>query len=286
MYKRIGLVLLIISQIAVGQTAATFHLYAAKEDTVVFERYLAEMKSNKSLPLHELLIETARFFIGTPYVASTLEKEPEELVVNLREMDCTTFVENVIALSRTLQDTTPSFEIFCHHLQQLRYREGRIADYTDRLHYMTDWIYENDRRGIVKDVNQAIGGQPLPLHLSFISTHPDSYKQLKNHPDRVQKMADKEKEINARSYFYLPKDGLNVCETGIEDGDIVCFVTTLKGLDVTHVGIACRIGGELTFIHASSIAKKVIVNPKSLPLYTEEIQTNKGVLVARPLSAH
>ena len=119
-------------------------------DRVVFDRYVSEMKANKSLPTGELMVKTARFFLGTPYVAATLEMEPERLVVNLREMDCMTLVENVVALTRTIQSENPSFETFCKNLQALRYRNGEIHDYTDRLHYTTDWIFENQRKGIVR----------------------------------------------------------------------------------------------------------------------------------------
>ena len=164
-------------------------LYCTDEDRAIFDRYCTQMEPKKSLPLDELMIHTALFFRGTPYVASTLEKEPEGLVVNLRELDCTTFAETVLALSRTLREEKTTFENFCENLQQLRYRDGTIHDYTDRLHYMTDWFYENERKGIVKDMGREIGGASLPLDLSFISTHPDSYKQLKNHPEREKQMA-------------------------------------------------------------------------------------------------
>ena len=121
-------------------------LYCTDEDRAIFDRYCTQMEPKKSLPLDELMIHTALFFRGTPYVASTLEKEPEGLVVNLRELDCTTFAETVLALSRTLREEKTTFENFCENLQRLRYREGTIGDYTDRLHYMTDWFYENERK--------------------------------------------------------------------------------------------------------------------------------------------
>ena len=42
----------------------------------------------------------ARKFIGIPYVAHTLEvNDDERLVVNTRQLDCTTFVETVTALT-------------------------------------------------------------------------------------------------------------------------------------------------------------------------------------------
>lgn len=255
-------------------------------DREIFDRYVSIMQAKKSLPMGELMVETSRFFQGTPYVAATLEKEPEGLVVNLRELDCTTLVENVLALSRTLQSSDPSFDNFCRNLQQIRYREGQITDYTDRLHYITDWLYENSRKGLVKDAGLEVGGQPLAVDLSFISTHPDSYKPLKGHPELVRKMADKEREINARSYFYLPLSEINVHAGKIKEGDIICFVTTIKGLDVTHMGIACRVDGKLTFIHASSTAKQVIVNDEPLFVYATKIKSNKGILVIRPLAVH
>lgn len=261
-------------------------LYATEMDRAIFERYRETMEPRKSLPMGELMIETACFFRDVPYVASTLEIEPEGLVINLRELDCTTFAETALALSRTIQSADPSFETFCDNLQSVRYREGSIKDYTDRLHYMADWFYENDRKGIIKDMNREIGGSLLPLELSFISTHPDSYKPLRSNPAFVQKIALKEKEMNARTCYYLPKEEIGQRSRGIKDGDILCFVTTIKGLDVTHVGIAYWRDGILTFIHASSSAKKVVIQPTSLQVYADGIKSCKGVWVARPLPVH
>ena len=135
----------------------------------------------------------------------------------------------------------------------------------------------------MKDIAQSIGGDTLSLNLSFISTHPDSYKQLKGHPELVQKMEKKEQEINQRSHYYLPKANINALSYSIQNGDILCFATTIKGLDVTHVALAYWQAGELRFIHASSSAKKVIVQNSSLQNYANNIKSCKGLLIARPL---
>ena len=258
-------------------------LYAEEEDRAIFERYLASMPQDAYLPMDSLMIRSARFFLGTPYVASTLEKEPEGLVINLRELDCTTFAESILALSRTFRGGMVTFEAFCDSLQRIRYREGVIRDYTDRLHYMADWFYENERKGIVQDMTQEIGGIPLTLDLSFISTHPDSYKQLKNQPAWVERMAIIEQAINQRSHYHIPKEEIDTHASRIKTGDILCFVTSIKGLDVTHVGIAYWEAGRLTFIHASSSAKQVIIQPTSLKEYAESIKSCRGIWVARPL---
>lgn len=267
-----------------AQGFSEYVLYATEEDRAIVHRYLEEMAGRDTLSFGELMTETALFFLGTPYVGGTLEKEPEGLVVNLREMDCTTLVENVLALARTLQSDDPSFDTFCRELQSIRYREGRITGYPDRLHYMSDWIWENARKGIVRDVTAEASGVPLPLNLSFISTHPEAYKQLKGRPDWVRQMAAKEKEINRRSYAYLPKAEIARADTCLKSGDVVCFVTTVPGLDVSHVGILYRQGERLTFIHASTTAKRVIVNEASIQDYTARMKSNRGLMIARPLA--
>ena len=169
-------------------------------------------------------------------------------------------------------------------LKGMRYRnpDKTTLDYTDRLHYTSDWIYENERRGYLKDVTKEIGGEPLELDLFFMSTHPDSYKQLKGHPERVAIMAVKEREISARPYYYIPQDKINAHAGEIRNGDIVCFVTTIRGLDISHVGIICREGEKLTFIHASTSKKQVIVNEEPLQEYVQSIKRNSGIMIVRP----
>lgn len=265
-----------------AQEVRSNEVYGSVQDRAIFADFIQDMKAKKFLPAGDLMVETARFFLNRPYVAATLEKEPEQLVVNLREFDCTTFVETVLALVQVLKDSEPSFEGFCNYLRQIRYRSGVINDYTDRLHYITDWIYENQRKGWVKDVNGEIGGEPLVPDLSFMSAHPAAYRQLTDHPEYIPVMTAKEKEINGRSYYYLPETEIEEHASGIENGDIVCFVTTLKGLDVSHMGIICRVGEKLTFIHASATAKKVIVNEAPLQTYVQGIKRNCGVMVVRP----
>lgn len=278
--------LLLFSCFFIFRGQAADKIYYTDEDRAIFNRYVAEVGADKSLPTGELMVKTARFFLGTPYVAATLEKEPETLVINLREMDCTTLVENTLALTRTIQSGAPTFENFCKNLQQLRYRNGEIHDYTSRLHYTTDWIYENQRKGIVQDVTSDAGGVVLPIHLSFMSTHPESYKPLKENPELTAIIAAKEKEINTRTYYYIPETEINRCVAGMDNGDIVCFVTTIKGLDISHVGIIYRVGDKLTFIHASTTQKKVVVNEAPLQDYVESLKRNSGIMVVRPQTYH
>ncbi|MCC8144598.1 MAG: DUF1460 domain-containing protein [Tannerellaceae bacterium] len=250
-------------------------------DRQLFDKYMATFRDKKDLPSGKLLVETARFFLGTPYVAGTLEEVPEQLVVNLREMDCTTLVENTLALVMTLRGDEPTFEGFCNHLIQIRYREGKINGYGSRLHYMTDWIHNNQQKGIVRDITKEAGGLPVDILVNFMSTHPDSYKQLKNDPLAVEQIASQEKVISSRQYYYIPQDQINKHSYAMQEGDIVCFVTSIKGLDISHVGFIEYLDGRLTFVHASSTGKKVLDNPTTLQEYVQNIKTNTGVMLVR-----
>lgn len=253
-----------------------------QSDKGIFESYLNSVQTVDKLCSDILMDETAKFFLGVPYVGKTLEYEPERLIVNLREMDCMTFVENVLALAEASASGTPSWQTYLEKLQQIRYRDGKIEDYTSRLHYTSDWIYENEKKGLIADITKEIGGVPLAMDVSFVSTHPESYMQLQSHPEYIAIMAKKEKEINSRQYYYIPKEEIDKQEAQIRTGDIVCFVTSIKGLDISHVGIVHKEGDKMTFIHASSGKKRVIINEESLQDYVLGIKKSKGIMVLRP----
>lgn len=255
---------------------------STQSDKGIFESYLNSVQTVDKLCSDILMDETAKFFLGVPYVGKTLEYEPERLIVNLREMDCMTFVENVLALAEASASGTPSWQTYLEKLQQIRYRDGKIEDYTSRLHYTSDWIYENEKKGLIADITKEIGGVPLAMDVSFVSTHPESYMQLQSHPEYIAVMAKKEKEINSRQYYYIPKEEIDKREAQIRTGDIVCFVTLIKGLDISHVGIVHKEGDKMTFIHASSGKKRVIINEESLQDYVLGIKKSKGIMVLRP----
>lgn len=260
--------------------------YTTDADCTVFDEYIAYIDPFKTDPISvsDLIIETAQFFLDKPYVASTLEIEPEGLIINLREFDCTTFVETVLALSRVVRMYDhPTFDDFCRLLQNIRYRRGFVGDYTDRNHYFSDWIYENETRGYVKDITKKIGGEPYKLNLHFMSSHPENYSQLKSHPEYIEIMRRKEISISERDiYALIPEAKITSCEAKMWNGDIVCFVTNIEGLDVSHVGIVYCHEGKTSFIHASTGAKKVIIEPLGLSVYVEKNKRNTGIMLVRP----
>lgn len=251
------------------------------QDSVIYNNYLSYIALKKDFPLNELIIETAKFFLGTPYVANTLEKEPERLVVNLRELDCTTFVETVFALAKTVKSGDIAFNNFCNNLQKIRYRNGVIEDYTSRLHYSSDWIYDNEQRGILKNVTRDAGARRLKLNLYIMSSTPDTYKQLRGRPELTEKIKTKEQEISARKHYYIKTRKIDRKSRRIEDGCMVGFVTIIPGIDLSHMAIVYHENGRLTFIHASSALKKVVIHDGTMGQYVKNTGRNTGIILSK-----
>ena len=253
----------------------------SQKDVDKFEEVMALTAGDREAPMSEMVVKIAKHFIGTPYVAGTLEIEPEQLTVNMAETDCILFVEMCVALALTAKDAEPSFDKYLDNLASLRYRDGIVDGYTSRLHYTSEWIAQGERRGVFKEVTSDCGGRPIAQKFNFMSTHPASYKQLKDSPDDVAKMRRIEQALEAQDYCYIPKADLPRCVKDIRSGDIVAFCSTVAGLDIAHIGIALRDGDTLTFIHASTTAKKVIINPQPLVTYINGVKSQSGLRVIR-----
>lgn len=273
------LIMSFISTISMAFSVDT--LYCTTRDKEIFNEYCKYITVWRDQPRETIELKTAMFFLETPYVAHTLEIEPEGLVVNLRELDCTTFVENVLALTSTVISGEITFENYCSILKRYRYRGDTINDYTDRLHYTSDWIFENQRKGLISNVTRKCGGKRLNLNLNVMSSSSDSYKPLSQNADLRDKIILKEHEINKRKHYYIPTKRIDRKFRRIHTGDMVGFVTTLPGIDISHVGIIYKDGKRLTFIHASSKMGKVVIHGGTLSEYIKGTGRNTGVVLAR-----
>ena len=75
----------------------------------------------KEAPQQASTLWFARQFQGIPYVAHTLEvNDQEQLVVNTRELDCTTLVETVTALTLCVQQEKRQWADYLQMLRTLR----------------------------------------------------------------------------------------------------------------------------------------------------------------------
>ncbi|MBR5735785.1 MAG: DUF1460 domain-containing protein [Bacteroidales bacterium] len=262
---------------AAGKGDARF----TQQDVDRFNEVMAAVAPDRDLPMDQLIVKVARQFLGTPYVAGTLETEPEQLTVNMRETDCILFVEMCLALALTAKNEEPSFDSYVDNLRELRYRDGVVDGYASRLHYTSEWIAQGAERGLFREVTRECGGKALAQKFNFMSTHPASYKQLANNPSDVARIRSVERTLESRDYWYIPKADLPRCAQNIRNGDIIAFCSTVAGLDIAHIGIAYRDGDKLTFIHASTTADKVIINPTALIPYINSVRSQSGIRVIR-----
>jgi hypothetical protein len=223
-----------------------------------FQLAVDEKLSTK--PINDVIVEIGKSFTGTDYAAHTLEiNDEEKLVINLSGLDCNTFVENVLVLSRCIKQGKTSFEDYQDELKLIRYRDGKIDQYPSRLHYFTDWM-------------------------SFMSSHPEYYKHLKANPGFIPIIKKQEEDINKRAHYFIPQENIAAIEPEIESGDLLAFTSTIKGLDVNHVGIAVRMDDDrIHILHAPNVGLKVQISKLPLAEYVNKIEKDSGVIVVRVL---
>jgi hypothetical protein len=292
--------------------AYSFVLPPAEAETVLpagrtasIDVVLADARSRgiDHLPFAQLLQAVAQLpeLMGKPYVAGTLDGSPdaESLYISLDGFDCVTYVETVVALSRTLArqgDTT----LFAGELAALRYRHGQPT-YCERLHYFTDWIRNNTARGILDDVTIPVAGDAsklafhaLPSGVDFMSRHAAKLHALAASASHQKCIAAAEAALTQA----LPRDaagtsGVTYIDTAhlaqvverLHGGDLLALVAETSGLDVIHVGIVLDgvDGGPLRFAHASSARGEVSV-AGDLQAWLATSPRARGAIVIRPLA--
>ena len=253
----------------------------SREDVRNFNEVMEILTPVRDSSLSELVIAVARHFIGTEYVASSIDIEPEMLTVSTTKTDCMLFVEMCLAMSLTAKGDSPDFASYCDNLRELRYRDGVVDGYASRLHYTSEWIRQGESRGVFDEITGDLGGVPYAQKFNFMSSHPGLYRQLKDNPAETARIREAERNLEKYEYRVIPKDRLAKAVSGIKTGDIVCFDQNTAGLDIAHVAFALRDGNTLTFIHASSKAGKVVVNSVPLLEYTRGIKSHDGLRVVR-----
>lgn len=254
-----------------------------EKDAEIFADILSKYKDESDKPIATLIPELGKYFLGQEYVAHTLEvNEEEKLIVNLRELDCTTYAENLLALARTIKSKNQSFEQFAKEIEKIRYRDGKRDEYPSRLHYFSDWIYNNKENDLVTTPADSFGN-PFPNKVSFMSNNPDSYKHLKNNPDYITVIEQQEKEINEKSYFFIPKENIAEYEHLLKEGDIIGLTTSINGLDVAHVGVLVEQDGKLHLLHASQSKLKVEISDEPISSFLKPESKNTGIMIARPV---
>lgn len=276
--------LLVASLTASAATIQQMRFHCDKDSTEINELLLEGYNSGLKTP-NELVAFYAQKLLARPYVAHTLEGDTEMLTINIDQLDCTTFVETLYALTRTTLNARYSWRDFAFNLENLRYRNGVMTDYSSRLHYISEWIVNNRSRGNLIEVTPDIPtADYLTKTINFMTTHKDSYKSLKDDPEMVEKIRNFEIGYRNHRMPYLKKQwlGRKDVKAALKSGDFVGLVTKIDGLDISHLGIVYKDEkGEVFLLDASMSGGKVQLEKENMFDMLRHSKSNIGLRVFR-----
>jgi hypothetical protein len=255
-------------------------------DVEIFEAVMARAAAERmdTLPLGEIVVRVGRPFVGEPYTPHTLEVPgPERVVVNLREFDCVTYVESVLGLARLIRDGRNTFAEYTEELRRIRYRDGLLEGYPSRLHYFSEWIADNQRMGLVRDITRDLGGRPVDEPVDFMSRNASAYAKLQEEPAFVTDIRRVEERLSDLRRYAIPEQEIAAVAEGIRNGDIIATTSTVRGLDIAHTGFAIWLDGRLHLMHAPLVGRNLEISERPLAERILRIDGQDGLMVARPL---
>lgn len=235
-------------------------------DTIEIADMLARLAPMADRPINEIAVAAASLLEGRPYVGHTLEGDVEQMVINVDQLDCVTFVENCFAMARTVSEGRRSWREFARNIESLRYRKGVQGTYDTRLHYTTDWINDNVYRGNIIDVTPTLAGaRSMTKTLDFMTRNRQLYPALKD--DSVyNRCRDIEAGLRSMLIPYVTRESSNqknvICD--LRDGDMISFLSPKSNLDSSHVALLRIIDGKPYMMHASMKAGKVVFENEPL----------------------
>jgi Protein of unknown function (DUF1460) len=257
------------------------------------EIFSAKMDMPIQATLTKSVVEFGKSFLNSVYPKSHISPKKivngkvklqpiseEVLAINLRLFDCVTFAENMIALAETQHSGNPDYDVFKEKLRNIRYRDGAV-DYAARLHYFSDWLFENEKRGILKQVTKELGGEPYLKKVYFMSRKKDTIYGNMADPYTYKTVQKVEKDITAREKIYIPKDKVAAMQHLLKEGDIIGITNKTEGMDMAHVGIVVLVNGKTHLMHASSQYKKVMITEDTLSEYLLGNKIQTGIMVGR-----
>jgi hypothetical protein len=259
-----------------------------------FDRLVSLAKSNdwKSLPIGQRAAAVGQALLGTRYKHFTLEidNRVEAPSVNFQGVDCWTFFEISLAFARMLNEPDANWtpETLLHYIETDRYRGGECTgEYLSRLHYLEDWLYDNDRRGLVEDLTRKLGGKSVPHSAREMTQGWRHYRYLAANRSLLGPLGQMEARVSSQPLCQIPKSRVANIEPKLQSGDIIGIIGRDRGslYSTSHVGLALRTDdGVLHFMHASSPGNygKVVVDAR-LSTYLSRYRSDSGILVARPL---
>src|SRR5256714_4150505 len=259
-----------------------------------FEQLVVRAKAEnwKMLPIGQRTAVVGQAMVGTPYRSFTLEidNRVESPSVNFTGLDCWTFFETALAFARMVNEPEENWtpDRLLHYIELDRYRGGVCTgEYLSRLHYLEDWLYDNNRRGLVEDLTTKLGGGTVPHAAHEMTAGWRHYRYLAANKSLLGPLARMESNVSSRPLYQIPKSQVAKIEPKLHSGDIIGIISRDRSsiYSTAHVGLALRTSdGVLHFMHASSPSNygRVIVDAE-LAKYLNRYRSDSGILVGRPL---
>ncbi|WP_332911570.1 N-acetylmuramoyl-L-alanine amidase-like domain-containing protein [Algoriphagus boritolerans] len=72
-------------------------------------------------------------------------------------------------------------------------------------------------------------------------------------------------------------------EKNIQPGDLIAITTSMKNLDIVHVGFAIEKNGRIHLMHAGTGNMQVEISDKPLSDYLKANKSQSGIMVCRLL---
>ncbi len=249
----------------------------------------AQRENWASLPLGHRTVAVGRALVGTPYGNYTLEIDDhvESPAVNLYELDCWTFYETSLAFARMVgSHPAPWYPTeLLKYIELERYRGGCCnGGYLSRMHHLEEVFYDNQRRGLGRNVTKSLGGVPVRRNIREMQVAWRSYRYLRNNPSLRSGIARVEGRVSGLPVTYIPKNRVAGIESRLQDGDILAIASRDETGYTSHVGMAVRQGSTCRFMHATSKrdkGRRCIVDGR-ISSYLTEKSDNMGLIVFRP----
>ncbi|MCB1093039.1 MAG: DUF1460 domain-containing protein, partial [Verrucomicrobiae bacterium] len=208
---------------------------------VIVAKALAE--NWRSLPIGERVVKFAREFHHVPYRSFTLEIDDhiEAPSVNLQGLDCWTFFETSLGLARMIAIEKPSYtpQDLLDQIRWTRYRGGQCTgDYLQRIHYLAEWYFENDARGVIDDLTRSFPGcqRIRDRKIQEMTVLWKSYRYLRENPELRSPMKTWESYVASLPVYQVPKTKVAGIEKNLQDGDVIGIATNQQGGYCSHVG--------------------------------------------------
>lgn len=250
----------------------------------------AELLTTPRVPLGRAVARVGELSLGSPYVAGMLDAYAKEggdprsepLTLDLSRFDCVLLVEGCLAVARAAQGQG-RWSDFAREVERMRYRGGVRNGYASRLHYFSEWIADNARRGLLRDLGTELGGSRDERPLRFMTEHRSAYPALRDDAT-FQAIAERERALDSMRRVVIPTARIAAVQDRLQTGDVLAFATRIAGLDATHTGFAYRDrAGVMRVLHAPLSGGAVEVSRRTLPDYVAAIRNATGIMVARPL---